>query len=109
VFWNGDVVTEKGVKRIARGKMCPVERGTECCAHIFKCSEKQGGGRGLLECGLSRKWLNVTAEVTYRSVVRSSTELRSVRKFLYNVGCKLENNITNPVLGVQEEDMEKLF
>lgn len=62
-----------------------------------------------LECGRSRKWLNVTGEVTYSSVKRNSTELRIVRKFLYNVGCKFENKITNPVLGVQEEDKEKLF
>jgi len=38
-----------------------------------------------------------------------STELRSVRRFLYNVGFKFGNKITNLVLGVQEEDAEKYF
>jgi hypothetical protein len=66
--------------------------GTEGYAHICKCSETQRWG---LECGVIRKWLNVTGEVTYRSVERSSTELRSVRNFCTNVGCKFENKITN--------------
>jgi hypothetical protein len=35
VFKNGDVVTERGMKRIVRGKMCPVDRGTEGYANIF--------------------------------------------------------------------------
>jgi len=55
-----------------------------------------------LECDLSIKLLNFTVKVKYRSVERNSTELRTVRKFLYNVGCKFENKITKPVMGVQE-------
>jgi hypothetical protein len=88
--------------------MCPVGRETEGYAHISKCSDNQrlGGGEGGLKCDLSRKWLNVTGEVTYRSVVWSSTELRCVREVLYNVGCKFYNKITNLVLGVQEENRE---
>jgi hypothetical protein len=86
--------------------MCPVQRETEGYAHISKCSDKQRLGRDGLKCDVSRKWLNVTGEVTYRSVVQNTLELRSVREFLYNVGCKFENKFTNIVLVMQEEDKE---
>jgi hypothetical protein len=69
---------------------------------------KVGKGGGF-ECRLTRKWLNVTGEVMCGSVEQNSTELRRVRKCLYNVGCKFENKITKPVMGVQEGDMEKVF
>ena len=75
-------------------------------ALIFKCSEKTKVG---VECDLSTKWLSIIGEVTYRSVVKSSAEVRSVRQFLYNVRCKFENKTRNIVLGVQEEDRGKLF
>jgi hypothetical protein len=81
--------------------MCPVQRETEGYAHISKCSDKQRLGRGGLKCDMSRKWLNVTGEVTYRSVVQNTLELRSVREFLYNV--------TNIVLGMQEEDNKENY
>jgi hypothetical protein len=69
----------------------------ECYSHISE----------LLNC----KWLSINEEFVYKELVKCPkiTDVRSLRKFLYNIRYKLENKIRNLVSGVVVEEGVELL
>jgi hypothetical protein len=73
---------------------CPLCREEEKLLHILlKCSET----RKWRERFLSRKWLIVNEEVTYKRAINctNAVELRNIGKYLYEIRCKWENKISS--------------
>jgi hypothetical protein len=50
-----------------------------------------------MEQFLSREWLIVNEEVTYKRMINftNAVELRDMGKYLYKIRCKWENKISN--------------